>query len=59
MKKKKLTKAEKIAHEEKYVEFLRIRLASENFQQNVSEEEYLKTKEKYERAKFRLKMMKM
>lgn len=58
MPKKKLTKAEQIAHEEQYVEFLRVRLASENFKANVSEEEYQKTKEKHDRAKFRLKLLK-
>jgi hypothetical protein len=58
MTKKKLTKAQQIEHEEKYVEFLRVRLASENYKANSTEEEYLKTKEKYDRAKFRLKILK-
>lgn len=58
MPKKALTKQEKIEHEEKYVEFLRVRLSSDNFKANVSEEEYKKTKEKYDRAKFRLKILK-
>jgi hypothetical protein len=58
MPKKKLTKAQQIEQEEKYVEFLRVRLASENYKANVSKEEYDKTKEKYDRAKFRLKIMK-
>ena len=48
---------DKRAHEEQYVAFLRKRLESANFKANVSPEEYAKTKEKYEKAKFRLKMM--
>ena len=55
---KKLTKAQQIEHEEKYVEFLRVRLASENYKANVTQEEYDKTKVKYDRAKFRLRLMK-
>jgi hypothetical protein len=34
------------------------RLDSKNYKANVSEEEYNKTKEKYDKAKFRLKIMK-
>lgn len=44
-------------HEEKYVEFLKKRLASDNFKANVSKEEYEKTKQKYDKAKLKLKMM--
>lgn len=58
MAKKKLTKAQQIEHEEKYIEFLRVRLASENYKTNATEEEFQKTKEKYDRAKFRLKILK-
>jgi len=47
-----------IEHEENYVEFLRKRLASKHYQVNVSPEEYAKTKEKYEKAKFRLRLLK-
>lgn len=57
--KKKLTKQEEIKKEEQYVEFLRKRLESDNYKANVSQEEYLKTKEKYSKAKFRLKTLKM
>ena len=57
-KKKKLTKQQEIEHEEEYIAFLQKRLNSENFRNNVSEEEYDKTKEKYDKAKFRLKILK-
>jgi len=45
-------------HEEKYVVFLKKALQSDNFKSRVSEEEYEKTKKKYDKAKLRLKMMK-
>lgn len=57
-KKKKQTKEDKIKHEEAYVAFLRKRLDSENYKNSVSAEEYATTKAKYERAKFKLKMLK-
>ena len=38
MKKKKDN--DKLAHEEKYVEFLRKQVKSENYENNVSEEEF-------------------
>lgn len=56
MKKKSIP--EQIAHEEKYVDFLRKRLDSANYKANVSAEEYGKTKEKYDKAKFRLRCLK-
>lgn len=56
MKKKSLP--EQIKQEEEYVAFLKKRLDSANFKANVSDEEYQKTKEKYERAKFKLKVLK-
>lgn len=54
MKKKKADNAE---HEKKYVEFLRKRVQSENYKNNVSDEEFKKTKAKYDKAKLKLKMM--
>ncbi len=45
-------------HEEKYVAFLKKRLASNNFKTHVSEEEFEKTKQKYDKAKLKLKMIK-
>jgi hypothetical protein len=59
MPQKKLTKQELIAQEEQYVAFLRKRLDSENYKANVTPEEYAATKAKYEKAKFKLKMMTM
>lgn len=50
--------AEKIAHEEKWIEFMRRALASENFKAN-DPVRYEQTKQKYDRAKFRLKTLKM
>lgn len=47
-----------LEHEEKYIEFLSKRLQSKNFKANVSNEEYEKTKRKYDKAKLKLKMMK-
>jgi len=51
-------KKDKITHEEEYVAFLKKRLDSDNFKGNVSPEEFQKTKEKYDKAKFKLKMLK-
>lgn len=59
MSKKKMTKAEQIVHEKKYVEFLRVRLESENYKEAATPEEYALTQQKYEKAKFKLKMMLM
>ena len=46
-----------IEHERDYVEFLKNRLNSENYKANVSEAEYEETKKKYDKAKFKLKML--
>jgi hypothetical protein len=54
--KKKLSPLE---HECNYVAFLKKRLESENFKENVTPEEYEATKAKYEKAKFKLKMLEM
>ena len=54
---KKMTKQEELKHEREYVEFLKKRLNSENFKRNVSEEEFEKTKAKYDKAKFRLRLL--
>lgn len=51
MKNKKSTKAEDL----QYAAFLKKRLESKNFKDNVTPEEYLKTKEKYDKVKFKLK----
>lgn len=47
-----------IKETEDYIVFLKKRLDSENYKANVSEEEYNKTKEKYDKAKLRLKLLK-
>ncbi len=56
MNKKQLAQIE---HEEKYVAFLKKRLDSENFKKNSTTEEVELTKKKYEKAKFKLKMLKL
>jgi hypothetical protein len=55
--KKKKSKLTPIEQEQQYVAFLKKRLESENFKASVSSEEYEATKFKYEKAKFKLKMM--
>lgn len=55
---KKMSIPEQIAHEEEYVAFLQKRLNSENYKASVSTEEYDKTKEKFDKAKFKLKCLK-
>lgn len=42
---------------ENYLEFLKTRLESENFRNNVTVEEYDKTKNKYEREKLKQKLL--
>ena len=59
MSKKKKLKFDPIEHEENYVAFLKKKLQSENFKQNVSKEEYEKTKKKYDKAKLKLKFLKV
>ncbi len=59
MAKKKLNYEQQVKQEEEYILFLRKRLDSENFKKNVSPDEYLKTKIKLDRAKFKLKTLKM
>jgi hypothetical protein len=47
-----------IKETEDYIVFLKKRLDSANYKANVSTEEYEKTKEKYDKAKLRLKLLK-
>lgn len=56
MKLKKETKTELEKHHE-YVEFLKKRVFSENYKTNVSTEEFVKTKAKYDKAKLKLKYL--
>jgi uncharacterized protein YPO0396 len=51
-------KQEEIEHEQKYLEFLKKALDSENYKKNVSADKYQQTKEKYNKVKFRLKILK-
>lgn len=55
----KQTKDQQIQHETTYVAFLKKRLESENFKANATAEEIETTKKKYDKAKFKLKMLKM
>jgi hypothetical protein len=55
MSKKK--KKDPVEETRQYVEFLKKRLESKNYKANVSAEEYQKTKEKYDKAKSRLKLL--
>lgn len=55
---KKKSKAVLISEEEKYVAFLKKRLDSKNFKNNVTPEEYEKTKLKYDKAKLKLNFLK-
>ena len=55
--KKERTVKERIKQEEDYLAFLKKRLESKNFKNNVSQEEFDKTKEKYDKAKLVLKIL--
>lgn len=55
----KKPKKSPIQHEEEYVEFLKKRLTSDNFKANATPEEIELTKKKYDKAKFKLKILKM
>jgi len=55
----KKQKPDKIEQEKQYVEFLKKRLESENYKASVTPEEYALTKQKYDKAKFKLKMLMM
>lgn len=57
--KKKLSKEELIAVEDEYVKFLKKMLNSQNYKDNATVEEYAKTKAKYDKAKLKLKFLKM
>lgn len=57
-KKKEKKIVNQIELEEKYVDFLRKRLESENFKANVSKEEYVLTQKKFDKAKLKLKFLK-
>ena len=46
-----------IEQETEYVEFLKKRIQSDNYKNNVSKENFKKTKQKYDKAKLKLKMI--
>ena len=47
-----------IKHEEEYVAFLKKRLNSDHFKQTAPADEIKKTKQKYDKAKLKLKFLK-
>ena len=56
--KRKSSNAEEISQLKDYIEFLKKRLASKNYRKNVSQEDHDKAKAKYDKAKFRLRLIK-
>ncbi len=58
MSKKKQHKIDPIEDEEKYVDFLRKRVQSDNYKASVDKVEFNKTKAKYDKAKLKLKFLK-
>lgn len=50
-------KKQTLKQEQDYVAFLKKRLESENHKRNVTQEEYDKTKAKYDKAKFKLRLL--
>lgn len=55
---KNKNKKSTLQQEQEYVAFLKKRLESRNYKSNVSIEEYEKAKEKYEKAKLKLRFLK-
>ena len=56
-KKKTIEKTDLERHED-FVEFLKKKVFSLNYKQNSTEEDYKKTKSKYDKAKLKLKFLK-
>lgn len=54
---KKLSQSQQLAADKQYMEFLKKRLESKNYKSNVSDEEYEKTKAKYNKVKLRMKLL--
>jgi len=59
MKTKKKVERNSLEEHKLYVEFLKKRVQSSNYKNNVSNEEFEKTKSKYDKAKLKLKFMLM
>jgi hypothetical protein len=51
------SKEKKIKHEQEYIKFLELRLASSNFKKNVSPEEYEATEKKLKKARLVLRVL--
>lgn len=56
-KSKNKKKIDPVDETENYIEFLKKKLNSENYKNNVSKEEYNKEKAKYDKAKLKLKFL--
>jgi hypothetical protein len=54
----KKNKKDPMQHEEEYVAFLKKRLESKHFLENATPDEVAKTKVKYDKAKFKLRVLK-
>ena len=54
---KKKQKKPTLKQEQDYVVFLKKRIESKNYKRNVSAEEFEKTKAKYKKAKFKLRLL--
>jgi hypothetical protein len=57
--KKKKQQLTPVEHETNYVELLKKRVESENYKASVTPEEFEETQKKYDKAKFKLKMLLM
>ncbi len=55
--KKQISTKDRIKQEEDYLVFLKKRIESKNFKNNVSQEEFDKTKAKYDKAKLVFKIL--
>ena len=53
----KKKKKDPVADTEQYIAFLEKRVASKNYKNNVSKEEFQKTQEKLKKAKLRLRIL--
>lgn len=56
--KNKPNKQQQIKHEEEYIVFLQKRLNSNNYKSNSTPEEFQKTKNKLDKAKLKLRLLK-
>jgi hypothetical protein len=54
---KKITPFQQKKQTEEYIKFLEKRIASKNYKNNVSEEEYKKTQDKLSKERLKLKLL--